>query len=490
MLMAAAPVLIALFVAFAADPLAQQVASRPNELEDCLLQGIAGLAVSASLALMLGIGLSVEIRRRGHPTPATRRAVQWAAFLVQAMNLGVYAWLIHGLRWPSAVRIGMGLRGSLVLDEIMILLPYLVAELLGWWALFPAMRASRMPATPERPLAYVILKARQTFGMVLPLVILFWVGDRLTRRALPEMANSPIVRASVTIGVGILAVLITPAFVRLAWPSHPLPPGPLRERLERLSRRFGFRCSQIRLLDTGGTACNAFIAGALPWFRHVLLSDGLIEHLNDEEIEAVFGHEMGHVYHHHMLFIGLFALGSIGVLALFGHGIEAVFSVVGLGGTGQVMFIDLAKAGLVLVCVVVYLRLVFGPLSRRFEREADVFGCRAVSCGKVDCPPHLESSQREAGGHPDVFCPVAVRICINALETVAERSGLEIDAWGWRHGTIASRIDFLSSLRGRPTAGVTLHRDVLRFRMALVLVLASAMALAFLTGAFDGALVG
>jgi STE24 endopeptidase len=191
-----------------------------------------------------------------------------------------------------------------------------------------------------------------------------------------------------------------------------------------------------------------------------------------------------------MVFIGLFALGSIGVLALFGHGIEAMFSVVGLGGTGQVMFIDLAKAGLVLVCVVVYLRLVFGPLSRRFEREADVFGCRAVSCGKVDCPPHLESSQREAGGHPDVFCPVAVRICINALETVAERSGLEIDAWGWRHGTIAGRIDFLSSLRGRPTSGVTLHRDVLRFRMALVLALVSAMALAFLTGAFDGALVG
>jgi STE24 endopeptidase len=244
MLMAAAPVLIALFVAFAADPMGQQVASRPNELVDSLLQGIAALGISASVAMMLGLGLTVEIRRRGYPTSSIRRAVQWAALLVQALNLGVYTWLIHGLRWPSAVRVGMGLRGSLVLDEIVILLPYLVAEVLGWWALFPAMRASRMPATPERPLAYLILKARQTFGMVLPLVMLFWVGDRLTRRAMPEAANSPIIRAAVTIGVGILAVLITPAFVRLAWPSHPLPPGPLRDRLERLSRRFGFRCSQ------------------------------------------------------------------------------------------------------------------------------------------------------------------------------------------------------------------------------------------------------
>jgi STE24 endopeptidase len=490
MLMAAAPVLIALFVAFAADPMGQQVASRPNELVDSLLQGIAALGVSASVAMMLGLGLTVEIRRRGYPTSSIRRAVQWAALLVQALNLGVYTWLIHGLRWPSAVRVGMGLRGSLVLDEIVILLPYLVAEVLGWWALFPAMRASRMPATPERPLAYLILKARQTFGMVLPLVMLFWVGDRLTRRAMPEAANSPIIRAAVTIGVGILAVLITPAFVRLAWPSHPLPPGPLRDRLERLSRRFGFRCSQIRLLDTGGTSCNAFIAGSMPWFRHVLLSDGLIDHLNDEEIEAVFGHEMGHVYHHHMAFIGLFALGSIAVLALLGHGIETVFSVIGLGGTGQEMFVEVTKAGLVLACVVVYLRLVFGPLSRRFEREADAFGCRAVSCGRTDCPPHPDSAERAAGARPGVFCPVAVRICINALETVAERSGLGIDAWGWRHGTIAGRIDFLQSLRGKSTTGITLHRDVLRLRMALVLALASALVLAFLTGAFDGALFG
>ena len=38
----------------------------------------------------------------------------------------------------------------------------------------------------------------------------------------------------------------------------------------------------------------------------------------------------------------------------------------------------------------VYFWLVFGLLSRRFERQADVFGCRAVSCGRPDCPPHAD----------------------------------------------------------------------------------------------------
>ena len=80
MLMAAAPVLLALFVAFAADPLAPQVATRPNALVDCLLQMFALLAVSACLAMALGLVLSVEIRRRGYPTTYIRRVVLARAF--------------------------------------------------------------------------------------------------------------------------------------------------------------------------------------------------------------------------------------------------------------------------------------------------------------------------------------------------------------------------------------------------------------------------
>ena len=381
----------------------------------------------------------------------------------------------------------MGLGGSLVLDEILILLPYLVAEMLGWLALFPAIKASRMPATPDTPLAYMIVKCRQTFGMVLPLVILFWVGDRLTQRLSrsgkhPRGAGGRYDRRWYPGGPE------RPAFVRLAWPSHPMAPGPLRSRLERLARRFGFRYSQIRVLDTGGATCNAFIVGALPWFRHVLLSDGLVEQLNDEEVEAVFGHEMGHVYHQHMAFIGLFALGSVGVLALLGQLIDSAFSVTGLSRMGQGMVVELAKAALILACVVVYLRLVFGPLSRRFECEADLFACRAVSCGRSECPPHQDSADRVVGVPVGVFCPVGIRICMNAPRDRCrtERPGARRLGLAARHDRESPRLP--PGPPRSPGGGTPVAARRRPLPRGLDAGTGRGRGAAFLVGAFDGAL--
>ena len=57
--------------------------------------------------------------------------------------------------------------------------------------------------------------------------------------------------------MGALVLVLAPAFVRLTWPTRPLPPGPLRDRLERLSRRFRFRCTDILVWDTGQALVNA-----------------------------------------------------------------------------------------------------------------------------------------------------------------------------------------------------------------------------------------
>ena len=37
-----------------------------------------------------------------------------------------------------------------------------------------------------------------------------------------------------------------------------------------------------------------------------------------------------------------------------------------------------------------YFWFVFGYLSRRFERQADVYGSKVVSCDMADCPPHTD----------------------------------------------------------------------------------------------------
>src|SRR5207302_325305 len=77
-----------------------------------------------------------------------------------------------------------------------------------------------------------------------------------------------------------------------------------------------------------------------------------------------------------------------------------------------------------------YIFVVFGFLSRRCERQADVFGCRAVSCGRADCTGHDEGwvlDQIRAGSVSDrkghVLCPTGIQTFISALEKVASVNG-------------------------------------------------------------------
>ena len=62
---------------------------------------------------------------------------------------------------------------------------------------------------------------------------------------------------------------------------------------------------------------NAAVMGLIPPVRYVLLSDSLIEGMPDQQIEAVFGHEAGHVKHHHIAYLVMFVLGSGSLVLLF-----------------------------------------------------------------------------------------------------------------------------------------------------------------------------
>jgi STE24 endopeptidase len=484
MLIPAAPLLIALFVAFAADSIVPPV--KAGDPASCLTETVAALGLAASVAMGLGLGLTAAVRRRGYPTAWSRRGFAAAATLVQAMNLVVFAWLVHGLGWPDFVRSAMGLKGVFVADELTILAPFLIAEVLGWWGLYPAARASRMIGAGSGAGSYLARKSRLAFGMILPAVVLFWAGADLARRALGESASAPLVQLGVMAGLGAVMLMISPAFVRLTWPAHSLPSGPLRDRLERLAARFGFRFTDILLWDTEGSVFNAVVTGALPGFRYVLLSDALVEALDEHEVAAVFGHELGHVRHRHLASFGLFFLGSLGVMALVTQLIDGASAYLGAGPGSAPVWVEVSKSAAVLGVVGVYYWLVFGLLSRRFERQADVFGCRAISCGRDDCErSHYNGPAGAAPADASPLCPVGIRICINALETVAAENGISPEARSWRHGSIARRIAFLRGLEGRPEAERRFQARVVLLRLGVALMLAAAVLTAFASGAFE-----
>src|SRR5205823_12163326 len=132
---------------------------------------------------------------------------------------------------------------------------------------------------------------------------------------------------------------------------------------------------------THGGVANAMVVGIVPWVRYVLLTDRLTTEMTGDEVEAVFGHEVGHIKHRHMLYYLGFLLISLTVVMETWKAIDLQWFI------NRSAREDLAILPLV-ASLGAYIFVVFGFLSRRCERQADIFGCRAVSCANVACLGH------------------------------------------------------------------------------------------------------
>jgi STE24 endopeptidase len=214
------------------------------------------------------------------------------------------------------------------------------------------------------------------------------------------------------------------------------------------------------------------VIGILPMLRYVVLTDRLVAEMTPEEVEAVFGHEVGHVKHRHMFYYLGFLTVSLLVLA-------GIWHVTGLQlWMNQTTRQHLATL-LLSSSLVAYLFVVFGFVSRRCERQADIYGCRAVSCARLDCTGHEAGEVLLPGGRG--LCPTGIRTFINALEKVASVNGISRNRPGWlqswQHSTIARRVDFLRSVLADPAVEPRFQRAVLYVKWAMLLGLGALMLL-------------
>src|SRR5208282_2476790 len=115
--------------------------------------------------------------------------------------------------------------------------------------------------------------------------------------------------------VNLAPVLIFPIFFKV----KPLENPSLTERLLELSRRAGTRVRGVFewKLSEKSKKANAALMG-LGNTRRIILSDTLLEQFQDEEVEAVLAHELGHHVRRHIfqsiviqgaaLFVGLYLM--------------------------------------------------------------------------------------------------------------------------------------------------------------------------------------
>jgi Zn-dependent protease with chaperone function len=339
----------------------------------------------------------------------------------------------------------------------------------------------------------VLFHLRQ-FALMVGLPVGLCVAHQGLARVAPELVQTVGFQlASVAAAVGLFVVL--PRVVKPALGLRSLPPGPVRDRLEATSRRLGVRHTDLLVWPTRGAMANAMVVGVVPWARYVIFTDRLLEGLSPDELDAVFGHEAGHVRHGHIPYYAAFLVLSATV---------ATAALAVLAGA-----LDLARWEREqptwaewlplppLLMMGAYIFLVFGLLSRRCERQADVFGCRAGSCADPRCAGHDETTALVPRGRG--LCRTGARALVRALDRVAELNGMDgrggraagrglagrVWSWlrAWQHGPVTDRIEFLLRLSEDPSLGDRVDRRVRLFRRALaVLLLAALVALGSYVG--------
>ena len=412
------------------------------------------LVVAGAAGLLALRTRRILSRRPARRDELLRQYARWRFYHLVEL-FAVYAVALFYFGWGRVASFPLGdeARGSPPGVELLILSPFLLGLGLSWALFYDVEKALHHahPAPVGGPSfwtrwEYMAFHVRQNLALVMVPVLLVIAVKHMPRLFSNAGEKSPKI-GPVAAGLsGVIVLATMPWMLRLVLGLKRLPEGPLADRLHAAAGRLKFRCNGILLWNTRSGMANAMVVGVVPWIRYVVLTDRLIAEMTPEEVEAVFGHEVGHVKHHHMLYYMTFlavsfivVLAALDLLVSLASGARDLEAWLNLTSHRDLSLLPLV------VLIGSYIVVVFGFVSRRCERQADVYGCRAVSCGHGNCEGHDDSVTFPAGGSG--LCQTGIRTFISALEKAAALNGMSRDRPGWirswQHSTIARRVDFL-----------------------------------------------
>ncbi|KAE8144522.1 peptidase family M48-domain-containing protein [Aspergillus avenaceus] len=224
-----------------------------------------------------------------------------------------------------------------------------------------------------------------------------WVTDMIKGQVLSIALGTPIISAVLKIiqktgnsffyylwlfgifiqvfAITIYPIAILPLFNKLS----PLEPGVLKTSVESLAKKLNFPLQELHVIDGSKRSAhsNAYFFG-LPWKKHIVIYDTLIEKSEPEEVVAVLSHELGHwsLSHTTKLF-GIAQSHMFYIFALFSAFLnnQSLYHSFGFVNEQPIMvaFILFSDALAPMDAVV---KLLMNILSRKFEFEADAFAVK------------------------------------------------------------------------------------------------------------------
>jgi Zn-dependent protease with chaperone function len=388
----------------------------------------------------------------------------------QGVMLIPFALLLFLTQYPSLVIAPLAPR-SLVLEGLLGILPFVGLLLLLWWESYPLHGVLYGRVETRREFTYA--HARMELPVILPWLLLLALLDLLRFSwpgAFAAVESNELLELLFVVPFLALLWIFFPVIIRRLWGCQPLPPGPLRERFDALCSRLRIRVAEYLVWPLlGGRVMNAAILGPVARFRYLLVTPALLETLSTEELDGVVAHEAGHVRHHHLLILMLLFTGYIFLITIFLRLAYAgirwwdIIDPEVIYNPRRSAYVAIGVILGVVAILALYVRGLFGALSRAFERQADAFALTAL-------------------GRPGPL--------VSAFERISFFSGDIRDLPSWHHGSIAQRVDFLETAAAQPAVLHAQARRVRRFTVlfALGVVAAAALAVALHAGPLSVAL--
>lgn len=226
-----------------------------------------------------------------------------------------------------------------------------------------------------------------------------WMADRLKMVLLGALLGGPLLALilqlvhwtgsawwvwawAVFVGFQLILMIVAPMWILPLFNQlTPLPEGSLRQRLLRLGERTGFTAANLLVMDGSKRSrhSNAFFTG-FGRFRKIVLFDTLVSQLQEEELEAVLAHEIGHYQRGHIpkllvlatveFFLGFAAIGWLAQQGWF----LPSFGFPAHSGVAPVLLLAALLGG----TITFWVQPLMNRLARRHEYQADAYAAEAV----------------------------------------------------------------------------------------------------------------
>jgi Zn-dependent protease with chaperone function len=457
---------------------------------------------------------------------------RWATLVVTGIHL-------YALQVPTIVQEWLAttvlLKYIPLLPEAIYATPAVLAWLGFWMANYQIERAVRersfpyrlamgMPAHEMPPLSrYLSMQVRHNFYLIL-VVGLSSIIEDLGERLDPYIPHASEIGTPVAI---LLLLAMVPWLITRVWSTAPLK-GPLRARLDRLAADYRLRFRNILIWKTHNHVTNAAILGWVPFSRYFLMTDALLETLTDQQIEAVFAHEVGHGVHRHILWYLVAIVGAwmlcFGAASLGGYYLPASMTAQLTAWTGHPEAIE---AGVGMLLMFLFFIFGFSFFSHRFEHQADWFAAKHMGKLLARYPERLplpallltppgdalpnETTPAErvtldqyiAGTYPNALgmaaspattvqplnilipetpsTPLApalagAEVFISSLDTIMELAHRSRNKRGWMHPSINNRVALLRALAADDQAAAAFNRRMVTTRLMIALLVAAGAA--------------